>query len=74
MYRRTRVDLSIVGHSIGIHDGLVASGELVGLEVGGRGIHGAHPVEDGGDGGPAALLQNRGREMPPLLAHRTRRL
>lgn len=58
----TRVDFSIVGNTIGINNGLVAASELVGLEIGGRGIGGAHSVEDGGDCGATPLLRSKVRE------------
>ncbi len=53
----TRVNFLIGGHSIGIHNGLVASRELVGLEVGGRRVRGGHAIQDGGNCGPTALLR-----------------
>lgn len=52
----TGVDLAVAAHSVGVHDVLEARGELVGLVVGGRGLLGLHPVEDGRHGGAALLL------------------
>lgn len=54
---RTRVDLLVGSNSIGIDDGLVASSELVDLEVRWWGIRGLHTVQDGGHGRTTALLK-----------------
>lgn len=55
----TGVDLTVAAHAVGVHDALEARRQLVGLVVGGRGLLGLHPVEDGGHGGAALLLDRQ---------------
>lgn len=55
----TGVDLAVAAHAVGVHDALEARRQLVGLVVGGRGLLGLHPVEDGGHGGAALLLDRQ---------------
>lgn len=60
----TGVDLAVAAHSVGVHDVLEARGELVGLVVGGRGLLGLHPVENGRHGGAALLLHVEQKQTP----------
>ena len=53
----TGVDFSVVCNAVRVHDCLVTSGELVGLEISGRSIRGRHPVQDGGNCGATPLLR-----------------
>lgn len=55
----TWVDFSIVANAICIHNVLKARGELVGLVVGGWGLFGLHPVQDGGHSGATFLLESK---------------
>lgn len=55
----TGVDLAVAAHAVGVHNALEARRQLVGLVVGGRGLLGLHPVEDGGHGGAALLLDRQ---------------
>lgn len=55
----TGVDLAVAAHAVGVHDALEARRQLVGLVVSGRSLLGLHPVEDGGHGGAALLLDRR---------------
>lgn len=67
----TRVDFTVAAHAVGVYDALEARGQLVGLVVSGRGLLGLHPVEDGGHGGAALLLDKQtdlDRSRPNVLA------
>lgn len=52
----TWVHLTVGADSVGINNVLKARGELVGLVIGGRGLLGLHPIEDGRHSGAAPLL------------------
>ena len=52
----TWVDLLVRGDPVGVHDGLEAAGELVGLEVSGRIVRGLDLIQDGQHCGAAMLL------------------
>lgn len=52
----TWIDLTISANTIGIHNVLESSSELVGLVICRRSLIGLHPVQDGWDGGAAVFL------------------
>ena len=58
-HMHTWVNLPVAANSIRVHNVLEAWGELVGLVVGGWGLFGLHPVEDGRHSGAALLLHVR---------------
>ena len=59
----TWIDFTIGTNAISINDILKARGELVGLVESGRGLLSLHPVEDGGNGGAASLLEDHKQEV-----------
>ena len=54
----TRVDLSVGGNSVGVHDGLESLDKSVTVVIRGRGLLGRHGLDDGGDGAAADFLHN----------------
>lgn len=52
----TWIHLTVGADSVGVNDVLKAWGEFVGLVIGGRGLLGLHPIEDGRHSGAAPLL------------------
>ena len=67
--RITWVYLSVVANTIGIHNVLEARGELVGLVVGGWGLFGLHPVQDGGNSGATLLLRREIKSLCKSQGH-----
>lgn len=53
----TRIDLTVVSHSVSVHNFLVGVGEFVGLEVSRRGFVGVDHAKNGGHQSVGTLLR-----------------